>query len=309
MSEAIPGPGPVGTGPVGGGLLGDDVFVTTPDGRRLRTMVAGPGSTSGSGADDLVVLEAGMGASGLYWGPVHALLAPHVRVVAYERAGFGASDPDPHRRDLPRLAADLAAVVAAHPHRRLVLVGHSWGGPIVRTLAARRLRQGLPVDGLVLVDPSDENAPLYFSPAARTQFALHSATSVLLARTGMLARMYRPVTAGLSPELARATTEASTSTAAGRAGAAEGRQLVTGLQSLLAAPPVLGGVPIAVLSGLQASGRFERRIRTALVRAHAVTAGQHPRAHQVTTQRSGHQIPVTEPDLVAAQTLALLGPG
>lgn len=63
-------------------LLGEDRMLTTPDGRRLRTMVRGDGT-------DLVVLEAGLGISGLYWGAVHERLAAHTQVVAYERAGYG----------------------------------------------------------------------------------------------------------------------------------------------------------------------------------------------------------------------------
>ena len=149
------------------GLLGEDVIVRTSDDRRLRTMQRGAGP-------DLVVLEAGLGASGYFWGPVHALLAEHVRVIAYDRAGYGGSDPDTAPRDLSRLAADLDAVISASPHQRLVLVGHSWGGPVVRTLAARRLLAGRPLDGLVLVDPSDEHAALYFSRMFRAQAAIQS---------------------------------------------------------------------------------------------------------------------------------------
>ncbi|MCS3842292.1 alpha/beta fold hydrolase [Microbacterium sp. AK031] len=119
----------------GSGLLGEDRMLTTPGGRRLRTMVRGSG-------DDLVVLEAGLGMSGLYWGPVHELISAGSRVVAYERAGYGGSDADTDPRTLERLADDLGIVVDAVPHRRLVLIGHSWGGPIVRTAAARRLADG-----------------------------------------------------------------------------------------------------------------------------------------------------------------------
>src|SRR5699024_5636168 len=115
------------------------------------------------------------------------------RVVAYERAGFGASTPDPPRRDLDRLAADLSTVIDAIPHRRLVLVGHSWGGPVVRLVASRRLADGKPIDGLVLVDQSDENCSLYFSWSAHMQFAAQAAVMVPLARLRLLA----PATRGL----------------------------------------------------------------------------------------------------------------
>ncbi|MFT7765052.1 alpha/beta fold hydrolase [Clavibacter tessellarius] len=95
-----------------GGLLGRDVAVTTPDGRRLRAMIGGVG-------DDLVLLEAGLGGSGLTWALVHGILARSHRVVAYGRAGLGSSDPDPARRSehmVPVTDPDVvAAVVAALP--------------------------------------------------------------------------------------------------------------------------------------------------------------------------------------------------
>jgi len=285
------------------GILGDDRFATTPDGRRLHTM------TSGSGAD-LVVLEAGMGASGLYWAAVVDLLAPHARVVAYERAGLGASDPATDRRDLAHLAADLEAVLESalesHPAQRVFLVGHSWGGPIVRTLAARRLRQARLIDGLVLVDQSDEHADLYFAPLYRAQFAVGSAVLVPLSRTGLLRRTLRPLTAGLSPERAGAVIDASATPAAARAAAAEMRQLQAGLRSLLAAPPVLGDLPVRVLSGLRPDSRAEIPVRRALVAAHTRTTERLTGAVQVRTENSGHLIPLSEPELVAAQVRALL---
>src|SRR5690606_19838844 len=97
----------------GAALLGRDFFVETEDGRMLRCMTDGDG-------DDLIVLEAGLGASGLSWGPVHRRIAEHARVVAYERAGYGASTPDTATRDLDRLSHDLLAVIRSVPHRRLV---------------------------------------------------------------------------------------------------------------------------------------------------------------------------------------------
>jgi pimeloyl-ACP methyl ester carboxylesterase len=284
--------------PIGHGLLGDDVLVTTSDGRDLRTMVRGAG-------DDLVVLEAGLGFSGLYWGPVHERVAEHARVVAYERAGFGSSTPDDEVRDLARIVLDLESVLDAHPHRRLVLVGHSWGGPIVRTLAARRIADGLPLHGLVLVDQSDEHSPLYFSPAARRQFAAQAALMVPLARVRLLAALSRPLVRGLPPALTDAVLRSSTSVDAARATAAEQRQVVDGLDSLRQSPPALGDVPIAVLSG-QRSSRLEARARASIVQAHRDTAARYASARFVPAELSGHMIPVSEPGLVASEALSFL---
>ena len=66
----------------GEGLLGEDRMLDLSDDRRIRTMVRG-------GANDLVVLEAGLGFSGLCWGLVHQALAARTRVIAYERSGIG----------------------------------------------------------------------------------------------------------------------------------------------------------------------------------------------------------------------------
>ena len=54
--------------------------------RRVEAGVAG---------EPAVVLEAGRGNGAASWQRVMPLLAPHVRVVAYDRAGLGGSAPAP----------------------------------------------------------------------------------------------------------------------------------------------------------------------------------------------------------------------
>lgn len=284
----------------GSGLLGQDRLVTTQQGRRLRAMVAGSG-------DDLVVLEAGLGVSGLYWGPVFARIARDARVLAYERAGIGASAPAVNEpRDLPHLAADLAAIVHAVPHRRLVLVGHSWGGPIVRTFAAGHLADGHSLNGLALVDPSDEHAAdLYTSAAARWSDAVQNALLVPLARARLLAPLLRTQLPGLPPELVRAVLAASATVTAARTTVAENRTVAGSLRALAQHPPTLGATPLTVVSG-QRHGRLDRQLRARLVAAHRQTVAEHPGARFVPAQRSGHLVPLTEPELVAREALALL---
>jgi pimeloyl-ACP methyl ester carboxylesterase len=257
----------------------------------------------GNGAD-LVVLEAGLGISGLYWGPVHELLAAHTRVVAYERAGYGKSDPDDHPRTLARLAADLDVVIDAFPHRRLVLVGHSWGGPIVRVVGARRLKRGQPVTGLVLVDPSDENSGLYFSSAARRQFSAQASLMVPLARLRVLGPLFRRTMAGLQDPLLSAVVSASCSRPAARATSAEICHVVDGLEGLRDAPAVLGGLPIRVISG-QRSGVLDRKVRASIIQAHKETVAQNAGASFVPADRSAHMVPISEPGLVASEALTI----
>lgn len=288
---------------VGQGLLGRDCFVDSADGRRLRVMQAGEG-------EDLVVLEAGLGVSGLYWGSVHAALSEHVRVAAYERAGFGASSPTGTRaRDVAHLAADLRAVVDAIPHTRLILVGHSWGGPIVRTLAARLVAEGKPPAGLVLVDQSDEHAAdLYTSRAARWSSAVQDSLLVPLAHLGLLAPLMRMQVAGLPEPLRTAVTVASSSVDAARATRAENQRLRDDIRSMQHRSPVLGDLRVSVISG-QRHTWIDRALRSRVVRAHRDTVAEHPGAHLVPATSSGHMIPISEPELVVIETLSLLDGG
>ena len=81
------------------------------------------------------------------------LLAPHVRVAAYDRAGLGGSDPAPGLTVIDRQVDDLASVITGLGAGPCVLAGHSWGGILVQLLAFRRPDLAA---GLVLVDPGHE---------------------------------------------------------------------------------------------------------------------------------------------------------
>lgn len=118
-------------------------------GRALRWVEAGRGGAAP------VVLIAGCGTTALSWSPVLPELAQYGRVVAYDRAGLGASDPD-RAAAVPTLdgqIADLAALVRHLDAGPALLVGHSWGGQLAQLLAWQRPEL---VAGLVLVDPAHE---------------------------------------------------------------------------------------------------------------------------------------------------------
>lgn len=122
-------------------------------GRVLRWVEAGRGGPP-------VVLVAGNGTSSLTWAPVLPELAAHGRIVAYDRAGLGASDPDGATGpSLESPIGDLAALVEHLDAGPAVLVGHSWGGQLAQLLAWKRPEL---VAGLVLVDPAHEE----FQPPA-----------------------------------------------------------------------------------------------------------------------------------------------
>jgi pimeloyl-ACP methyl ester carboxylesterase len=105
-----------------------------------------------------VILAAGRNDTAISWAPILAALAGRggLRVVAYDRAGLGASDPDlaPRPATVDRQLADLAAVIAHTGAGPCVVVGHSWGGVLAELLAVRHPEL---VCGLVLIDPAHED--------------------------------------------------------------------------------------------------------------------------------------------------------
>lgn len=123
---------------VGGGVTRGEL---ERGGRAIRWIEGGTGPA--------VVLEAGAMSPVIgYAAAFKALVADH-RVIAYDRAGYGASDPAPLTLDLQ--LGDLVAVLEeAGPS---VLVGHSWGGLIAQLVTWSRPDL---VTGLVLLDPSHE---------------------------------------------------------------------------------------------------------------------------------------------------------
>src|SRR3984885_2290104 len=123
---------------------------------RVAEMDSGPSVVrrvqAGTGAR-AVVLEAGLNNAAASWDRVLPLLAPHVRVVAYDRAGVGGSAPAPGLVTIERQIDDLASVITGLGAGPCVLAGHSWGGMLVQLLAFRRPDLAA---GLVLVDPGHE---------------------------------------------------------------------------------------------------------------------------------------------------------
>jgi pimeloyl-ACP methyl ester carboxylesterase len=114
-------------------------------GFRLHLQCAGDGAPT-------VVFDAALGASSLSWIFVQRDVSRITRACAYDRAGFAWSDAGPMPRTAGRIADELHLLLqrAALPPP-YVLVGHSFGGLVMRIFAARRPEV---TAGLVLVDPA-----------------------------------------------------------------------------------------------------------------------------------------------------------
>ena len=86
----------------------------------------------------VVVLEAGGGGDRRGWDAVQPELARTTRVCSYDRAGLAFSDAASKRATATQKANDLHdLLLAADVDGPYVLVGHSYGGMLVRVYAAR----------------------------------------------------------------------------------------------------------------------------------------------------------------------------
>ncbi|MFD0672766.1 alpha/beta fold hydrolase [Cohnella sp. GCM10027633] len=268
--------------------FGDSRYIRTADGRRLHYMEKGEG-------DVTVVFESGMGFSRSTWGLVQPLVASHARAVVYDRAGTGRSEPDPESRTLERIADDLNGLLTELGPGPFILVGHSWGGPIVRTAAAldpTRIR------GLVLVDPSDEHCELYFAEASLKHFARMNKLIPLLARLGLYRLMGSVPGRVQPPDVYSDHRREDFTVQAAKAMVAEGLPFVAELQALRDRAIPLGETEVALISGTHVS-RMERKIRPALHEAHRKTVAALPAGRLIEATRSGHMINYSEPGLIA----------
>jgi pimeloyl-ACP methyl ester carboxylesterase len=137
-------------------------------------------SCSGTG-EPAVVMDAALGGSSISWSLVQPHVATMTRACSYDRAGFGWSDAGPMPRTAGRVADELRALLdRADVQPPFVLVGHSFGGLVMRIFAARYRRDAA---GLVLVDPAHPED--WVHPAPKEQVKIDR--GIRLCRSGSLA--------------------------------------------------------------------------------------------------------------------------
>lgn len=112
-------------------------------GHRLRIRCVGAGEPT-------VVLDTGLGDVLEIWVAVQPAIAGFTRVCAYDRAGYGSSDPGPLPRDSAQIVSELHALLGngclPGPY---ILVGHSLGGLHIHLYASTYPQE---VAGLLFVD-------------------------------------------------------------------------------------------------------------------------------------------------------------
>jgi pimeloyl-ACP methyl ester carboxylesterase len=124
-------------------IIGSGRLVKIGAGRTLFLDCVGSGRPT-------VVLEAGFGGDSFNWHDVLPQLGRTTRTCAYDRAGLGNSVAVPGVHDARNEIDDLEHLLhGARLDPPYVLVGHSYGGLLVRLFAVAHPRE---VAGLVLVD-------------------------------------------------------------------------------------------------------------------------------------------------------------
>lgn len=99
-----------------------------------------------------IVIDTGVGETYESWESIIATLSRQTRVCAYNRAGYGRSEPGPMPRDAQRAADELHLLLTnSGEDGPFLLVGHSLGGLNMQVYANSYPEE---VTGLVLLDPS-----------------------------------------------------------------------------------------------------------------------------------------------------------
>jgi pimeloyl-ACP methyl ester carboxylesterase len=127
-----------------GGTMDKSVSIGT---HKLHIYCIGAGSPA-------IVIDVGAGESYTSWQSVQEELAQDTRVCAYDRAGYGQSEPGPMPRDSQRAADELHQLLLdSGEEGPFLLVGHSLGGLNMQVFAASYPEQ---VAGVVLLDPTPQ---------------------------------------------------------------------------------------------------------------------------------------------------------
>jgi len=115
------------------------------NGRKVHVLCAGEGSPT-------VILEAGLPGSSLTWMSVFSEIAELTRVCAYDRPGYGWSQPTTSPRTAETIVQELRVLLQSTGIQPpYILVGHSFGGLLMQLYATRFPNE---FTGMVLVDSS-----------------------------------------------------------------------------------------------------------------------------------------------------------
>jgi pimeloyl-ACP methyl ester carboxylesterase len=104
----------------------------------------------------LIVFESGLGDDHSIWNQksLPTNISAKQDVLLYDRAGYGKSEKGTAPRNIAKLSAELDSVISKFANnRKIILVGHSIAGMIMRDFAVKNPTK---VAGMLFIDPSHE---------------------------------------------------------------------------------------------------------------------------------------------------------
>jgi pimeloyl-ACP methyl ester carboxylesterase len=286
------------------------------NGWRLHLHATGKASTS----QPTVILEAGAGGFSVDWSLVQPEVARFARVCSYDRAGLGWSELGPHPRTLRQVVWELHTLLKKAGLRPpFVLVGHSYGGILVRLYAFTYPEE---VAGIVLLESGHERGVQVLRngqlvrlvetaagkpvPEVKTSEPLRESdipagprAQIEAAARSMAARANEPPRDKLPPDARRMRAWAFGQVKhwAANDNPFEGEELAGLIAKWTGTPYPLGDMPLIVLSrGLPGADNPE--VEEEHKRNQAELLGLSRSARQVIAPHSGHQILLDEPHLV-----------
>jgi pimeloyl-ACP methyl ester carboxylesterase len=293
-------------------FLGLGRLVEVGDGRRIYVSDMGREAAS----RPTVIFESGIAATSQNWLRVQESVAGFTRAVSYDRDGLGWSSACKSERTPTHIAGELREMLqqAGVPGPYL-LVGHSFGGLVVRRYAAMFPDE---VTGVVLVDPmrTEEWPPVnesqrallergirmarYGIPVARFGLA-RLATTSLLCRSGKASRAFSRAAGNagihvmqrITCEVGKMPRAVWPIVAAHWASPKYYRGLAAHLEAVPAAvvemqtSEAIEGIPVVLLTPASAQPLSSERLRRI-----------GPEVRQVIAEKSGHWVHLDEPELV-----------
>lgn len=234
-------------------IISDDVDLTT---HKLRTYLIN------NNKKYLIIFESGLGDDSSIWRQ-HKLffkVADYADVLIYDRAGYGKSTINKEPRTIEQISLELDSIVKKYANgRKVILVGHSLGGMIVRDYAVKHKDN---VAAILFVDPAHEH---YNKPTQEIQDQIYN---ILKKNLG-----------------------------ANHGATLEAKELIND-SKYMAVLSDLPNVPVTVLTSMKTDSIHNEADRKLLYEAHEkLKSGVSDFTH-IPTTKSSHYIMLDEPDLV-----------